>query len=92
MLEPEDTIIDNTDLECTSPVNTERRSPVGWVATDLLVRKARERGQSRGSRERPEDTGAPARDTRRDTSRLGPPLMSHVTLSTQGSHFFLIQK
>ena len=88
MLELEDTIIDNTDLECTSPVNTERRSPVGWVATDLLVRKARERGQSRGSRERPEEAGAPARDT----SRLGPPLMSHVTLSTQGSHFFLIQK
>lgn len=92
MLGPEDTVIDKTDLEGTSPANTESRSPVGWVAAHPLVRKAIEGGQSRGSRERPEDTEASARDTRRDTSRLGPPLMSHVTLSTQGSHFFLIQK
>ena len=53
MLGPEDTVIDKTDLEGTSPANTESRSPVGWVATDPLVRKALEGGQSRGSRERP---------------------------------------
>ena len=50
---PKDTVIDKTDLEGTSPANIESRSPVGWVATDPLVRKAIEGGQSRGSRERP---------------------------------------
>lgn len=56
MLGPDDTVIDKTDLEGTrSPANAVEVT-CGLVARDSMVRKAREGGQSRGSRERPEDT------------------------------------